>query len=574
MPTLTLTHDEYAKYIEFLALRQPLRNDAPNPKSFYKGCFYIDPNGTCVTQERPTTENTYDMNTSLLIPTNFHKWKLDSKTRTTIVGTIEVFADTEDTPTACLFYDGQINTVGVYDYGLHDKVKHRCKEMMKRIKRSPDLDPSSKKSMRLVLLEVYPRLKGNKTNKPHLYPLIDYKNALASMFTDKRQCEKAIDAYKIRNDKNESVRFRKLIEAIEWYPKTLELLGIPADIKAHVASKHHANKEHRAQVTKIKKYVASAFKFFEVAKYENDEQQDVFRVLSEGYGNLVTPEKFTNALNDPAGLLGLSKTDSGASIYRPAKQIEDALNVLWYGFGQFQPWAKQCDGAVVKCIQSMRGGPMRQCKGSAGLPHLEENKQVIGFKEPAQAAPWTLNTTKASKTYVKKEFGKGFFELCTWPNSTHLKRQVEQWDSVIPYNMPTSETTRRLPFDPKTKTFKNFYKLGTKSQTLNVLLPLWNYRAHMKTVATKENFIKFFFHKQTSGIAERWVSGWIARMAVLYKSIQFKASMIRQQNIVEGVVAKKKTAVGRGSIRALRGPLAEQFLDVAAFEMDKDDELF
>ena len=49
-------------------------------------------------------------------------------------------------------------------------------------------------------------------------------------------------------------------------------------------------------------------------------------------------------------------------------------------------------------------------------------------------------------------------------------------------------------------------------------------------------------------------------MAVLYKSIQFKASMIRQQNIVEGVVAKKKTAVGRGSIRALRGPLAEQFL--------------
>ena len=79
MPTLTLTHYEYAKYIEFLALRQPQHDDAPNQGSFYKGSFYIDPNGTCVTQERPTKENTYDMNTSLLIPTNFHKWKLDSK---------------------------------------------------------------------------------------------------------------------------------------------------------------------------------------------------------------------------------------------------------------------------------------------------------------------------------------------------------------------------------------------------------------------------------------------------------------------------------------------------------------
>jgi hypothetical protein len=246
------------------------------------------------------------------------------------------------------------------------------------------------------------------------------------------------------------------------------------------------------------------------------------------------------------------------NLHGPAKQIENALNVLWYGFGQQQPWKNQCNGAVIKAIQSMRGGTMRQCKGLAGLPTLEKNKQAIGFKSPAEVVPWTLDKKMPSQAYIKDVFGKGFNEICDWPDSLTLKKNVAEWDSVMPFNMPKSGEIERLPFDPKKKTWPKFHQLGLKSQTLNVLLPLWNYRTHMKNAGTKQNFIKFFFHKSTSATAEKWVKGLIARLAVLYKSVQFKANAVRQQNVIEGVVEKKKTAVSRGSIDALRGPFAEQ----------------
>ena len=295
----------------------PVANDTPNAESFYKGTFYV--NNQTITQQPPTAAASYDMDSSLLIPTKFHKWTFNTKTKTTVVSAVEVFADTEETPTACVFFDGKTNAVGVYDYGLNDKTRQRRAEMMKRVERSPNL--ACKTTMRLVLLEVYPSLKGNSTNKAHLYPLTDYKNGLARIFTDKAQCLKAIRAYKTRNDKNESLRFRQLIETIEWYPKTLELLALPEDIKERAVLKHKANKENRALVTKMKKYVNDAYRFFEVAKYERDEQEEIDKVLSDGYGDLVTPEKLDNARKDGTGLLGLATTDSGASVFRPAKQI-------------------------------------------------------------------------------------------------------------------------------------------------------------------------------------------------------------------------------------------------------------
>ena len=56
MPTITLTHDQYAAYEEFLFSKEIERqhqlnnnieanndddNDAPNPESSYKGTFYV-----------------------------------------------------------------------------------------------------------------------------------------------------------------------------------------------------------------------------------------------------------------------------------------------------------------------------------------------------------------------------------------------------------------------------------------------------------------------------------------------------------------------------------------------------
>ena len=195
---------------------------------------------------------------------------------------------------------------------------------------------------------------------------------------------------------------------------------------------------------------------------------------------------------------------------------------------------------------------------------------MTGFNDPAVDVPWALDKKKPSQAYIKTVFGKGFKEILKWPESSALKQDVAKWDATIPYNMPTSEDIKRLPFNPKTKTFRKFYELGNKSQTLNVLLTLWNYRENMKTVGTKENFIKFLFHKSTSATAAKWVKALIARKAVLYKSIQFKAEAMRRQ----GVVVQKKTTVTRGSNNALRGALAVQFLDVAALGMVNDDDLF
>ena len=131
MPTITPEQHQKLLYYEELERQHQLNNNIEvnddnnepiNPESFHKGTFYVDPNGKTITEKRPTKENTYDMNSSLLIPTKFQTWKLDTKTRTTIVGTVvEVYADTEETPTACVFYDGQTNSVGVYDYGLNEK---------------------------------------------------------------------------------------------------------------------------------------------------------------------------------------------------------------------------------------------------------------------------------------------------------------------------------------------------------------------------------------------------------------------------------------------------------------------
>eukprot|EP00505_MAST-04D_sp_SCG-Rhode-Island_P001568 Stramenopile-MAST_4_protein_1568 len=74
-----------------------------------------------------------------------------------------------------------------------------------------------------------------------------------------------------------------MMNAIEWYPKPLELLNIPQDILKRAEARHKANKEHRAQVIKIKKYINSTFKFFEVAKYEKDEQEDIFELFEDGF---------------------------------------------------------------------------------------------------------------------------------------------------------------------------------------------------------------------------------------------------------------------------------------------------
>ena len=295
MPTITLTHDQYAAYEEFLFSKEIERqhqlnninevndddsSDALNQESSYKGTFYVDPNCKTITEEPQTKENTYDVNSSLLIPTKFKKWKLDTKTRTTIVGTVEVFADTEETPTACVFYDGQTNSVGVYDYGVNEKIKHRCKEMIKRCKRSPDLDPSSKTTMRLVLLEVYPTLKGNRTNKPHLYPLTDYKNALDRMFTTKAECEKFINSYKMRNPQNEAPRYKKMMNAIDWYPKPLELLNIPQNILKRAEARHKVNLLF-VFIYCFQKHLNSAHGDFVVEHYHTMENRQTIREVIE-----------------------------------------------------------------------------------------------------------------------------------------------------------------------------------------------------------------------------------------------------------------------------------------------------
>ena len=108
MPTITPEQHQKLLYYEELERQHQLNNievndnnnEPINPESFHKGTFYVDPNCKTITKKRPTKENTYDMNSSLLVPTKFKKWKLDTKTRTTIVNTVEVYADTEETPTA------------------------------------------------------------------------------------------------------------------------------------------------------------------------------------------------------------------------------------------------------------------------------------------------------------------------------------------------------------------------------------------------------------------------------------------------------------------------------------------
>ena len=87
MPTITLTHEQYAAYEEFLFSKEIERQHQLNNN---KGTFYVDPNCKTITEEPQTKENTYDMNSSILIPTKFKKWKLDTKTRTTIGGTGKV----------------------------------------------------------------------------------------------------------------------------------------------------------------------------------------------------------------------------------------------------------------------------------------------------------------------------------------------------------------------------------------------------------------------------------------------------------------------------------------------------
>ena len=71
MPTITLTHEQYAAYEEFLFSKEIERqhqlnnnievnnddsNDAPNLESFHKGTFYVDPNCKTITEEPQTKE--------------------------------------------------------------------------------------------------------------------------------------------------------------------------------------------------------------------------------------------------------------------------------------------------------------------------------------------------------------------------------------------------------------------------------------------------------------------------------------------------------------------------------------
>ena len=58
------------------------------------------------------------------------------------------------------------------------------------------------------------------------------------------------------------------MKALEWYPKGLERVDIPAAIKKEAVQRHKANERNRILIKHMNSYVGAAFKFFQVEKYE------------------------------------------------------------------------------------------------------------------------------------------------------------------------------------------------------------------------------------------------------------------------------------------------------------------